>query len=130
FRRMAVDGSGVMVLDVLPNSGLGDDLRFDGGRIYGNSGRVLDPEARQVVGTFTGVTLPSLVAPDSVDQRVFFVDGKGQEAIRTLHAFHQATFLPVGLLEIPAVIGRASSLILWGAEGLAFRTDSGQVFLI
>src|SRR6185503_12358901 len=36
----------------------------------------------------------------------------------------------MGALEIPTAAGIASSLIRWGSDGLAFRTDRNQLFLV
>jgi hypothetical protein len=126
FRRMSVDESGVTVVDATSNliSGFGVDIRFDDGLIYATSGRVIDPEALTIVGTFSVPPFGALVAPDSTVSRVFFLSGS------SLLAFDQRTFLPVGSLDIPGVAGTPSSLILWGTDGLAFRTSTDQVFLI
>jgi hypothetical protein len=132
FRRMLVDPTGVSVVDVTSDLvyGADVDIKFDGGLIYATSGRVIDPEALLLLGTFVfpGAGAGTLVLPDSKVGRVFFLTGSGPT--RTLFAFDQRTFLPVGSLNIPDVSGTASSLIRWGTDGLAFRTDNSQVFLI
>jgi DNA-binding beta-propeller fold protein YncE len=136
LRRMMVDASGVTVQDTIPAPGLGADIQFDDGLLYGGSGRVFDPEARQLVGTF-GPVLESertassgaLVAPDSSVGRVFFLTVSGQGGAG-LRAFDRRTFVSVGSETIPGVAGRPSSLVLWGKDGLAFRTDQGQVLLM
>src|SRR5262249_9487557 len=48
----------------------------------------------------------------------------------TLRAFDLSTFLPLGTLTISGVNGSVSSLVRWGSNGLAFRSDGGQLFLI
>ncbi len=130
FRRMRVDDSGVTVVDATPNliMGFGVDIRFDGGRVYATTGRVIDPEALTIVGTFSGIPSGSLVAPDSTAGLVFFLTGSAPTV--QLKAFDPVTFLQVGVLDIPDVVGTYSSLIRWGADGLAFRTSGNQVFLI
>jgi uncharacterized repeat protein (TIGR01451 family) len=127
--RLAVSPFGVSVLDATPYGGLGADIEFDNGLIYGTNGRVVDPEARALVGTFSGVSSSgALVEPDASAGRVFFLTGTG--AARTLLAFDARTFLPVGALSVSGVSGAPSRLIRWGANGLAFRTSGNQVFLV
>jgi hypothetical protein len=130
FRRMTVDASGVSIQDVVSNliTGYDADIVFDGGRIYSSSGRVIDPEARTLLGTFPQIGERALVVPDSAAGRVFFLTGEGPA--RVLTAYDAQTFLPLGSLTIPGLSGRAGSLLRWGRDGLAFRTEGGQVFLI
>lgn len=136
FRRMAVDASGVTVADVTPSliTGFGVDIRFDRGLVFTTSGRVIDPEARTLLGTFSGIGFPALVAPDVAAGRVFYLTGDGPT--RKLQIFDPRTFLSIGSMDITGVNGTASSLIRWGQErsdaggGLAFRTSSDQLFLI
>jgi hypothetical protein len=129
FRRMTVDENGVSVLDVTESliMGFDVDIKFDNGLIYATTGRVIEPEGRMLLGTFTGISSGALVKPDSTVGRVFFLTGSG--STHTLLAFDQDTFLPIGSFDIPDVSGMPSSLIRWGARGLAFRT-SDKVFLI
>jgi len=126
FRRMDVHAQGVSTLESTRNliSGFGVDIRWDDGRIYATSGRVIDAENRTLLGTFA---TSGLVEPDSTVGRTFFLTGSG--STRTLYAFDQETFVPLESLTIPGVSGTPGSLIRWGADGLAFRTDT-QLFLI
>jgi hypothetical protein len=134
FRRMTVDASGVTVLDVFDSfmgdliSGVGVDIKFDGGRIYTTSGRVIDPEARTVVGTFSGVASLS-VRPDTVLGRVFFLIPTGGPTVK-VSAYDLNTLQLLGSENIPGVTGTPGNLIRWGSKGLAFRTTGGQVFLV
>jgi hypothetical protein len=134
FRRMTVGASGVTVLDVFDSfmgdliSGFGVDIKFDGGRIYTTSGRVIDPEARTVVGTFSGAASLS-VRPDMVLGRVFFLIPTGGPTVK-VSAYDLNTLQLLGSENIPSVTGTPGSLIRWGSKGLAFRTTGGQVFLI
>lgn len=134
FRRMTVGASGVTVLDVFDSfmgdliSGFGVDIKFDGGRIYTTSGRVIDPEARTVVGTFSGAASLS-VRPDTVLGRVFFLIPTGGPTVK-VSAYDLNTLQLLGSENIPAVTGTPGNLIRWGSKGLAFRTTGGQVFLV
>lgn len=137
FRRMTVDASGVTVFDVFDSfmgdliTGFGVDIKFDGGLIYTTSGRVIDPEARTVVGTFSlPVTLGNLVKPDSATGQVFFLTEGGPLGTWSIRSFDTTTRQLIGSENIPGVAGTPGSLIRWGPTGLAFRTTGGQVFLI
>jgi hypothetical protein len=137
FRRMTVDTSGVTVLDVFDSfmgdliSGFGVDIKFDGGRTYTTTGRVIDPEARTVVGTFSlPATFGNLVKPDTTIGRVFFLTRDGVSGTWSIRAFDPNTRQLLGSENIPGVTGYPGSLIRWDSKGLAFRTTSGQVFLI
>jgi len=123
FRTMSVGESGVSVIDVTQGliSGYHVDIEFDAGLIYATSGRVVDPETLTLAGTYGA---SGLIEPDSTIDRTFFLTEN------TLLAFDQDTFAPAGSLDIEGITGTPSSLIRWGGDGLAFRTSSGQVFLI
>ena len=137
FRRMTVDASGVTILDVFDSfmgdliSGFGVDIKFDGGRIYTTSGRVIDPEVRTVVGIFSlPSTFGNLVKPDATIGRVFFLTRDGVSGTWSIRAFDPNTRQLLGSENIPGVTGDPGSLIRWGSKGLAFRTTGGQVFLV
>jgi hypothetical protein len=127
FRTMLVDDNGVTITNSTSGLivGFGVDIRFDGGLIYSTTGRVIDPVARVLVGTFAGIDFGALVRPDSASGRIFFLNGNA-----TLLVFDPTTFLPLGSLNIPGVSGRATSLIRWGSDGLAFRTSNNQIFVV
>lgn len=137
FRRMALERDGVTVVDVADSfnsnliSGFGVDIEFDNNRIYATSGRVISPEGRTLLGTFPA---SGPVRPDSALNRVFFLTGGSNFATApvtlTLRAFDPDTFLEVASLSIPNVTGTPTSLIRWGAKGLAFRTTNGEVYII
>jgi hypothetical protein len=131
FRRMAVDASGVTVVDVfttLPGDltfWFGVDMKFDGGLVYITSGGVVDPLARMILGTFTlPTTFGNLVKPDVSAGRVFIQSGT------TLRAFDRVTRQQVASLEIPSLSGPGpySSLIRWGEKGMALRRPN-EVFI-
>jgi hypothetical protein len=132
FREMLVDANGLTVVDVSQNliSGFAD-IKYDGGRIYSTTASVIDPITKTIIGTFPIDTLyaPAPVAPDSSVGRVFFL-ATGTNNVWTLQAFDINNFNLVGSLGISGVNGYATSLIRWGNNGLAFRTDQNQVFLI
>jgi DNA-binding beta-propeller fold protein YncE len=77
FQRMRVDGAGVTVLDVGMVPGIAGDFTFHDGLIYSGTGRVLEPETRRLVGTFSDLPSPALVLPDPASRRGFFLTRSG-----------------------------------------------------
>jgi trimeric autotransporter adhesin len=131
FRRMLVDVSGVAITNVASNllSGFYHDIEFDNGRIYSTSGRVIDPEALTLLGTYAlSSTTNVQVRPDSSAGRTFFLVPGSTSGTVALQAFDQNTFGNLGSEGITNLSGTAQSFIRWGTDGLAFRTDD-QVFL-
>lgn len=141
FFRMAVDASGVSVIDVQNTfstggaliEGFNVDIRFNGGRIYATNGRVIDPVNRTILGTFV---LPSAfgnsVAPDTAAPtgRVYFLANSSGWTVR---AYSQTSAEPpAAIMSVPGAgaTDSASSLVRWGSNGLAFRTSGGKVFVI
>jgi hypothetical protein len=131
FYRMSVDASGVTIIDTTTNIINGDsaDLEFDNGLVHFTTGAVYEPEAKALFGTCSGVASPAIVRPDWRIGRIFFITGSADDPTRTLLAFDQGTFLPAGWLSVSGVSGAASSLVRWGANGLAFH-DEDSVYLI
>jgi DNA-binding beta-propeller fold protein YncE len=123
FRTILLDESGLhqttVVKDII--SGFGVDIEYDAGLIYSTSGRVIDPVAGMLIGTYGG---HGRVEPDSTVGRVFFIDDS------TVRIFDQDTFLPLGTISVSGMSGDARNLIRWGQNGLAFSTTGGQVVLI
>ncbi|MFN2454726.1 MAG: Calx-beta domain-containing protein [Pyrinomonadaceae bacterium] len=146
-QKLSVTSSGVSVASTLAPNNYGD-IRYDNGLLYTTSGKVLDAESGIIKGTFSGISgsgaFSPLVVPDSTHGRVFFLTPGGTANTAVLRTFDLNTFLQVGSLTIPNVIGNATSLVRWGTNGLAFRTNGastnyysnipatadGQIFLI
>lgn len=114
--------------------GFTNDFEFANGLLYSGSGRIADPEARTLIGTFQQVGSSSGMAVDAANHRVFYVTGNSGNIV--LNAFDSNTFLPVGSISIPGVSNLPVSLLRWGANGLAFTTQNqfttqpGQIFLL
>ncbi|MDQ5837553.1 MAG: hypothetical protein M3379_12315, partial [Acidobacteriota bacterium] len=137
FRKMAVDASGVTVTRVTGGivSSFGNNIEFDAGRVYFSTGRVIEPESATILGTFPNIGFGNIVLPDSSVGRTFFISGtdlsdQSFNSTVTIRAFDQRTFLPVGSATVAGVNGRVLSFIRWGANGLAFCTSGGQLFLV
>ncbi len=90
---------------------------------------MVDPVTKTLIGTFAIGTSSGLVEPDSSAGRVFFLS-TGPNNTRTLQAFDANGLDPVGSVGISGVSGDATSLIRWGSNGLAFRTNQNQLFLV
>jgi uncharacterized repeat protein (TIGR01451 family) len=138
FYRMAVDGTGVSILDVYDSfmnggliTGFGVDMEFHGGLIYTTTGKVIDPVARTVVGTFSlPSTFDNLVVADASVGRAFFLNNDGFSGAWNIRVFDLTTRQPLGGAILQGVTGTPGSFIRWGAKGLAFRTSTGQIHLI
>jgi trimeric autotransporter adhesin len=127
----SVDSTGIAATTNPVNSGTySNDLRYDNGRLYLTSGGVLNSTSGNLLGTFSA---PGSVAPDSVLGRAFVVNGDTPfGTVNQITAFDVNTFLSAGSLPVGGVqtdIGGASSLVRWGADGLAFRTDT-QIYVL
>ncbi len=137
FFRMAVDASGVTVTDVYDSFmtptlifGLGVDIRFGAGFIFTTSGLMVDPIARTVVRTFAvPATFGNFVAVDAALSRAFYLSNSGG-LTWSIQAFDIGSGNLLGAADIVGATGTASSLIRWGAKGLAIRTSAGQIFMV
>ena len=73
-------------------------------------------------------------AVDAANHRVFYVTANSGNIV--LQAFDSNTFLLVGSISIPGSFNIPSSLVRWGANGLAFTTQNqfsstpGEVYLL
>jgi hypothetical protein len=142
FYRMAVDATGVSILDVF-NSFQGDliqgfyvDIAFHQGLIYATTGRVIDPVTRTIVGTLAPAPTNGylrLVEPDASSGRVFSLNVVNPgtpitPGIWNLITYDINTLRQVGMEVVTGILGKPDSLLRWGSTGLAFRTSSGQIF--
>jgi hypothetical protein len=128
FRRIAIDTNGATLLtDTRDTVVTYSDwaIKYGAGRLFTPGGRVFNP----VTGT-TVATVPynGLVAPDESDWRVFYLTGSG--STWTLSALNITNLQFVGSATITNVSGSPTRLIRWGADGLAFRTTAGQIFIV
>jgi trimeric autotransporter adhesin len=112
-------------------------IAYSGGRIYAPSGLVLDPVAGTLVGTLAigSTQAGSSVAADSNLGRVFILAWTGLDPSPAyILAFDSSTLSPVGVLTLSGVggnqLGRFTSLVRWGNDGLAFGNDNNQVVLL
>ncbi|MBE0543736.1 MAG: DUF11 domain-containing protein [Verrucomicrobia bacterium] len=106
------------LLDGIPIAG-------DGGMIYSTGGTVFDPMTLTKIGSFY---ISGLVAPDPMVGRVYFLSSSG--TTRQLRCFDPRTRIELGSLTITNVLGEATRLLRCGEDRFAFRTSSGQVFIL
>ncbi len=125
FLRLAVNAQGVSMLDSTGELGGDTDLKQANGLIYGSTGRVLDPTIPLALGV-NAATGP--VAVDASLGRAYYLTQAGPNW--ELRAFQIGTFQPLGTNTVTGVQGTPGSLIRCGADRLAFRTSSGQLFVI
>jgi hypothetical protein len=112
------------------------DIKSSGNLIYTDNGYVIDPNARMVVGQFTGTPFGgAVVRPDATSNRIFFFPiSAGCPAPINLLAYDQTSRQPVGSVAIqglncPFSLIGMSTLIRWGAHGLAGITPYEVVIL-
>ncbi|MCU1331151.1 MAG: hypothetical protein JWM08_143 [Candidatus Angelobacter sp.] len=129
---LAVSPSGVTQNKSFPGVfGSGRRIHFDSATaaIYSDGGRIADPVTGSLLGTFTppgqrfNFSSP-LMVPDSVLNAAFSLNGA------TLNVFNLRQFTTAGSITVPFLSGNPQRLIRWGANGLAWNTDAGQLVLL
>jgi uncharacterized repeat protein (TIGR01451 family) len=139
FYRMNVDTSGVVVADseydLLSSDGCDRDIRFDHGNglIYSTLGEVLDPEALVILGAVSGLGFDTTVVPDSTVGRTFYITDDLGGATTQVLAYRQSDLTLLDSLEVPSALADCCvcyKIIRWGADGLAYRTAGGQVYVV
>ncbi len=126
FLRMPLGPAGILTNEVFQNiySDPGD-LRLAWGLLYSYSGQAIEPNAAVVVGSATN---SGPLAVDEALGRVFYVVRSGTNSFLT--SFELGTLRPMGTQLIPDVRGTPDALIRCGADRLAFRTSSNQLFVV
>jgi sugar lactone lactonase YvrE len=126
LRTMTIDSLGVTV-DGKTSFSVGARIKFDNGLVYSSSGQVINPDTGTLLGTFSNAASYAFVPDSSVGRAYYLVSGGGTA---TLKAFDTTTFLPVGSMSISGIVGEPTTLVRWGANGLAFRTTGNQLYVI
>lgn len=141
YSSQAVDGLGR--LSILPEgirllSGFGSLLgasynnpnEFQRGLLFAPSGRVVDPEGGELLGTFSGILGYEVrICPDLPHGRVYFLSRDYLGSTCNLRAFDARTFALVGTVNLPDIGANLTRLVRWGSDGLAFGTDQ-KIYLI
>ena len=130
LKAMTIDATGVASIANVTTFQVGLVIKLAGGRVYSSNGQVVDPDTGSQLGTFSGVNGFSL-APDPANGRIYYLgrDNFGNGAL-TLKAFDINTFVLVGSTILSGVNGNPTTLVRWGSNGLAFRTDANQLCLL
>ena len=129
LERMTVDGTGVTAIDEsrqLLEEGNGQ-IQFAGGAVYSGSGRAVDPVALQVLGTMGGPR--DLFFVDAALHRKYVVVdtlGAGWQ----LQVYDTTTFRLLETDALPALTSAPIALTRWGANGLAFATANGPIYVL
>jgi hypothetical protein len=99
-------------------------ISLSGTSVASAAGRAADLTTFTNAGLFAGGPWTG-VAADAAHNRVFLISGQ------TISIFDMTTFIKLDTLTIPQVgSAQAFDLTRYGANGLAFRTSQGQVFMI
>jgi len=126
FRRINVTASGVTVAASYSNVIQGFDVSFvvGNGVAIATNGATVDLATGNLVGTFAA---NGSVAFDTLAHRAFFLTGSGSGT--SIKVFNSDTYVPIATIPVASAVGQGSSLIRWGADGLAFRTPT-QIILV
>lgn len=133
LRQLMITATGLRSLDNTGGllTGTSAEIKMEGNLIFTPTGRVIDPVAKSILGTFSNVA-SALVEPDSARGRVLFLrpatdfPGSGNQTYRLL-SYNQHTFLPSGSLDIPNVSGAPRSFVRFGANGVAFNVRASSL---
>jgi len=125
--RINIDANGLSTETSVGNliSGFNGDIKFLEGRLYTASGRVVDPLANTIVGTFA--SSGSSIAVDTVTRKAFILSSG------SIRVFNIDTFRELGTINFPNTSSSYSSLARWGSNGLAFRafgSSESRIILI
>ncbi|HEU4455973.1 MAG TPA: IPT/TIG domain-containing protein [Longimicrobium sp.] len=127
FRRMRVDGSGVTITSVttgLISYGY-EEIAFAAGRVYSNSGPVLDPDRAVRVGS-----CPSTggVRPDVETGRLFMLSEQGI-GVCDVNTFRVLGTIPVPFISFEHPYNQRVHVVRWADDGLAYH-DADELIII
>jgi hypothetical protein len=127
--KFSLDANGVNAPATTRNLLTGASMKFTNGLLYSSAGRVVDPEAQRLIGTFQSGFAGAL-AVDQALGRVFFINTNFSSSL-ILSAYDINTFVPIGSVTLPPLVpggffNQPTSLVRWGANGLALRVSSSN----
>jgi uncharacterized protein (TIGR03437 family) len=132
--REAVSAQGVQFLSSTQGLifGYGTQIRFAQGLLYSSNGYAIDPERLVGVGQFQDSWFSgtgSVVAPDLASGRVYFATSSG------ILVFDSNTYallgrLPINLGSVLNYPNYPQSLVRFGADRLAFLTNTSQLYIV
>ncbi|HEX8352073.1 MAG TPA: Calx-beta domain-containing protein [Pyrinomonadaceae bacterium] len=106
-------------------------IKYSGGRVYSSSGQVVNPASPGTLsGTFSGVNTTAFVPDAAVAGRAYYLTTGSSSNTLTLKVYDVHTYVLVGSQDITGVSGSPVGLVRWGANGLAFNTSAGDLYVI
>lgn len=137
FRRLRVDATGVHELDnTFLTGAVGDQLKWQSGRVYFSSGGVVDPTTATptLVGTFSlGVRGSNATGnePSTAEHKAFFwVPSNASLAESKLEIFDTTTFAQLATVPMNMFSPRRNAeTIRFGLDNLALRGDAQITFV-
>ena len=127
LRVMTIDGTGVAQVQTIQANIGAAPLIFQNGLLFSATGQVYNPDTQTTLGRFFNVNSNAFTVDSALNRAYFLVQESNNWTIK---AFDISTFLQVGSLVVPNVVGTPTRLVRWGSNGLAFRTGSGQLFIV
>ncbi len=127
--KLSLASSGLSLVKSIGTNG-GNNFYYENNLLFTGSGKVIDTTTDTVKGTFN---LPSNVYGYTVDSsrnRIYFLVSSSYQSNYVINAYEIDTFRPVGYINLQSINGTPTSLVRWGADGLAFRTTGNQIFLV
>jgi len=132
IQRLTINASGVSLGSTVAPNVFGR-IKFSNGLVFTSSGHVVNPDTGSLLGTFANANslahMDAFVPDTSVGRAYYFTSGP-TDGTFTLKAFDINTFQLLGSLNIDGVRGIPTSVLRWGPNGLAFRTDGDELFII
>jgi hypothetical protein len=129
FYTIAVTPGGASLTADYPDLVKNARIHFDSVTklVYADNGQVVNPATGTNAASF--VNAASSMVPDSTLNLAFFVNTSGTTAI--IQSFNLTTRALVDSLTVPNVFANfPQHVIRWGQNGLAFTTDTGQLYLV
>lgn len=125
FKRAGIEADGIRPLSSTAGLMGNKKMTFAGGLIYTAQGRVVDPERSRHVGQFE---LPgdadSFIVPDTAAGRIYAITGN------RLAVYDSRTYNRIAGMWVGDYSQTVGSLVRYGADGLAFHTSAGEIYLI
>ncbi|MCA1566811.1 MAG: hypothetical protein LC803_14435 [Acidobacteria bacterium] len=128
LRTMKIDASGVTV-EGKTSFDVRARIKFANGLVYSSGGQVVNPDTSTLLGTFSGVA-SNAFAIDVAAGRAYYLTRENFGGALMLKAFDLTTFVPAGSATISGISGEPTTMVRWGTNGLAFRTDAGRLYLL
>lgn len=141
--QFQINASGISLINSTSGlfHGFNTYLVYSSGRLYGSDGNVVDANTEALLGSFplpAGAAQFDSVAPDPVSGVTSLLSQDFSLNV-FLTAYDQTSFqplvnLPLTGISFPSFVNFdqpiIGSLVRWGSDGLAFRDEGGQVYIV